>query len=145
LDVETVDIVYYHDSLNIYCLRYLPIVYVIINKRTVMGTDVEHSSAEPELYRKAEADRLPSKRVAGSDPVVVRDAALEALRSAREESRPYVLETMTYRLKGHPVVDRAQYPSDEGKDEGRANDPVPAYRDKLVKGRVLTKKRAQEI
>src|SRR5699024_4268964 len=135
----------FHESLNIAGLWDLPIVYVIINNRIGMGTDVEHSSAEPELYRKAEAYRLPSKRVDGSDPVVVRDAALEALRSAREESRPYVLETMTYRLKGHSVVDPAQYRSDEDKEEVRANDPVPAYRDKLVKGRVLTKKRAQEI
>lgn len=135
----------FHESLNIAGLWDLPIVYVIINNRIGMGTDVEHSSAEPELYRKAEAYRLPSKRVDGSDPVVVRDAALEALRSAREESRPYVLETMTYRLKGHSVVDPAQYRSDEDKEEVRANDPVPAYRDKLVKGRVLTKKRAEEI
>lgn len=135
----------FHESLNIAGLWDLPIVYVIINNRIGMGTDVEHSSAEPELYRRAEAYRLPSRRVDGSDPVVVRDAALEALRSAREESRPYVLETMTYRLKGHSVVDPAQYRTDEDKEEVRANDPVPAYRDKLVKGRVLTKKRAQEI
>lgn len=135
----------FHESLNIAGLWDLPIVYVIINNRIGMGTDVEHSSAEPELYRRAEAYRLPGKRVDGNDPVVVRDAALEALRSAREDRKPYVLETMTYRLKGHSVVDPAQYRSEEEKAEVKANDPVPAYRDNLIKDRALTKKRAQEI
>src|SRR5699024_2162501 len=79
-----------HEPLNLAGLWGLPIVHVISSERLGMCTDVEHPAAEPGLYRKAEAYRLPSKRVDGSDPVVVRDAALEALRSAREESRPYV-------------------------------------------------------
>lgn len=135
----------FHESLNIAGLWNLPIVYVIINNGLGMGTTVENSSAEPDLYKRGAAYRIPSVRVDGSDPVTVQKAAEKALKSAREERRPYLLETTSERLKGHSVVDPAKYRTAEETQELKDNDPVPAYRAKLIRNRVLTKKQAQEF
>ena len=48
-------------------------------------------------------------RVDGFDPVAVRDAAAKAVEAAREGVRPYLLEVITERLRGHSVVDPAKY------------------------------------
>ena len=135
----------FHESLNLAGLWKLPIVYVITNNRLGMGTPVELSAAEPDLYKRGSSYRIPGTRVDGDDPVVVRDAALAALEQARVERQPVILELMMYRLKGHSVVDPARYRSKEDTDEAQANDPVPAFRNKLLKSGALDEKAADAI
>ncbi len=48
-------------------------------------------------------------RVDGGDVLAVRDAARMALEQARTEHRPRLLETVSYRLRGHSVVAPARY------------------------------------
>ena len=114
----------FHESLNIAALWHLPIVFVIINNGLGMGTTVAKSSAEPELYKRGAAYRMESARVDGADVVAVRDAARVAVERARSESKPYLLETLSPRLKGHSVVDPARYRSKEEKDALKAADPL---------------------
>jgi pyruvate dehydrogenase E1 component alpha subunit len=126
----------FHESLNIAALWNLPIVYVIINNGLGMGTTVAHSSAEPELYKRAAAYRMESARVDGFDPVAVRDAAAEALETARH-GQPYLLEVMTERLRGHSVVDPAKYRTAEEVERLRHEDPIQIFGAKLTADGVL--------
>ncbi|XRQ13458.1 pyruvate dehydrogenase (acetyl-transferring) E1 component subunit alpha [Actinomadura welshii] len=114
----------FHESLNIAALWNLPVVFVVVNNGLGMGTTVEKSAAEPELYRRGAAYRMESARVDGTDVVAVRDAARVAVERARSESRPYLLETTSPRLKGHSVVDPARYRSKEEKEALKAADPL---------------------
>jgi len=133
----TTNIGAFHESLNIAALWGLPIVYVVNNNGLGMGTTVEQSSAEPELYKRAAAYRMASARVDGNDPAAVFEAMRAALASARE-GKPYLLETMTGRMKGHSVVDPATYRSREEAEALKAADPVAAYAVKLLDHGVLT-------
>ncbi|HEU4807626.1 MAG TPA: pyruvate dehydrogenase (acetyl-transferring) E1 component subunit alpha [Homoserinimonas sp.] len=141
----TTNIGAFHESLNLAGLWDLPIVYVIVNNRLGMGTTVEGASAEPDLYKRGCSYRIEGVRVDGDDPVAVRDAARAALKTAREERRPGLLELMSYRLKGHSVVDPSRYRSKEDTDEAKSNDPVPAFRAKLIGEGVLTEDDADAI
>src|SRR5690625_1204767 len=115
------------------------------NNRVGMSTPVEKGSAEPELHKMAASYRFEGRRVDGEDPVVVRDAAHEALTQARENHRPYLLETMSYRLKGHSVVDPARYRTDEEREELAENDLLPRWRSRLIEDGVLTEQDAETI
>lgn len=133
----TTNIGAFHESLNIAALWHLPIVYVVNNNGLGMGTTVEQSSAEPELHRRAASYRMPSARVDGLDPVAVREAA----RAARESARagiPYLLETMTGRMKGHSVVDPARYRSRAEAEAATAADPVARFAERLRADGALT-------
>ncbi|MEX1079608.1 MAG: pyruvate dehydrogenase (acetyl-transferring) E1 component subunit alpha [Homoserinimonas sp.] len=141
----TTNIGAFHESLNLAGLWGLPIVYVIVNNRLGMGTTVEGASAEPDLYKRGCAYRIEGDRVDGDDPVAVRDAASAALTRARQERKPGLLELMSYRLKGHSVVDPARYRSKEDTDEAKSNDPVPAFRARLITDGVLTEADADAI
>lgn len=135
----------FHETLNLASLWDLPIVFVVINNRVGMSTPIEKASAEPELYKKADSYRFEGRRVDGDDPLVVRDAACEALTQARENHRPYLLETMSYRLKGHSVVDPARYRTDEERAELAENDLLPRWRSRLIEDGVLTEEVAETI
>jgi pyruvate dehydrogenase E1 component alpha subunit len=115
----------------------LPIVYVIVNNQTGMGTKVEAASAEPELYKRACAYRMASDRVDGNDLLAVRDATRRAVDRARSESLPTLLEAVSFRLRGHSVVDPARYRSKEEVERGRAQDPVAAFRARLLQAGIL--------
>ncbi|MCX7522956.1 pyruvate dehydrogenase (acetyl-transferring) E1 component subunit alpha [Microbacterium sp. STN6] len=133
----TTNIGAFHESLNIAALWNLPIVYVVINNKLGMGTTVDKSSAEPELYKRASSYRMASERVDGLDPVAVYEATKRATASARD-GKPFLLEVMTERLKGHSVVDPAKYRSADEIAELKLNDPVVNFGKKLVDDGVLT-------
>jgi len=126
----------FHESLNIAALWNLPIVFVIINNGLGMGTTVAKSSAEPDLYKRGAAYRMESARVDGFDPVAVRDAATKAVAAARA-GRPYLLEVVTERLRGHSVVDPAKYRSAEEVQRLSREDPIALLGAKLTADGVL--------
>lgn len=134
----------FHESLNIAALWHLPVVFVIINNQLGMGTTVEHSSAEPELYKRAAAYRMESARVDGFDPMAVYEAAVKAIGTARG-GKPYLLEVMTERLRGHSVVDPAKYRSAEEAERLKANDVLHGYGEKLLANGVLSADAIKDI
>src|SRR6478736_6949199 len=95
----------FHEALNLASLWGLPIVFQAINNQYGMGTSVAQSNAEPELFRRAAAYRVHGEQVDGNDVLAVREAADRLLRQAREEHHPALLETITYRYRGHSVAD----------------------------------------
>ena len=126
----------FHESMNLAGLWNLPIVYVIINNGLGMGTDVAHSSAEPDLYKRGAAYRIESARVNGLDPEEVAAGAKHAIEVARA-GRPYLLEVVTERLRGHSVVDPAKYRTAADVESLKEHDPVHTYAAKLKAAGVL--------
>ncbi|AZI58806.1 pyruvate dehydrogenase (acetyl-transferring) E1 component subunit alpha [Nakamurella antarctica] len=141
----TTNIGAFHESLNLAGLWKLPIVYVIINNRLGMGTSVEHAAAEPDLYKRGASYRIDGVRVDGDDVVAVRDAARAALTRARTTREPGLIEAMSYRLRGHSVVDPARYRSEADTQQAQRLDPVPAFRAKLIADGALDAEQASEI
>jgi pyruvate dehydrogenase E1 component subunit alpha len=141
----TTNIGAFHESLNLAALWRLPIVYVIVNNQLGMGTPVEAAAAEPELWKRGCSYRMPGQRVDGNDVLAVRDAARAGLQRARGEHQPMLLETVSYRLRGHSVVDPAKYRTAEDTERLRQGDPLPAFRARLVAAAMLDEKAARQI
>ncbi len=141
----TTNIGAFHESLNLAALWHLPIVYVIVNNQLGMGTPVEAAAAEPELWKRGCSYRMPGQRVDGNDVLAVRDAARAALDRARGEHQPALLETVSYRLRGHSVVDPARYRTAEDTERLRREDPLPAFRTHLMASGVLDEETAAQI
>jgi pyruvate dehydrogenase E1 component alpha subunit len=141
----TTNIGAFHESLNLAQLWKLPVVFVIANNQYGMGTTVERSSAEPDLYRRACSYRMSSERVDGNDVLAVRDAARKAVKRARQERLPTLLEAVSYRLRGHSVVDPARYRSRAEVERWQQQDPVASFRLQLVRAGLLDEQAAGEL
>lgn len=141
----TTNIGAFHESLNIAALWRLPVVFLVINNYTGMGTTVEKSSAEPDLWKRAAAYRMRGERVDGTDVLAVREAASELIESARREGKPALLEAVSHRLKGHSVVDPAKYRSTEAVSEAREHDPITLWHARLLEAGVLSAESAAAI
>jgi pyruvate dehydrogenase E1 component alpha subunit len=123
----TTNIGAWHESLNIAQLWKLPVIFLIVNNQFGMGTSVEKGSAVPELYKKACAFDMRAERVDGNDVLAVRDAMLRAVEIGRKEKLPTVLEAISFRHRGHSVVDPDRYRPRDFVEQGRAADPIPHF------------------
>ena len=137
----------FYESLNLASLWNLPVVYVIENNGYSMGTsESRHSASEP-LARRGEVFDVNWSVHHGHDLYEVRSAVHEALCLAREESRPSVLEIVTYRYRGHSVADPDQtYRSKEEIEEYKKNkDPIALFKDQLLSEGCLSEEQAKQI
>ena len=135
----------FHESLNLAKIYHLPVIYFVVNNLYGMGLRVERGSAVSELYRKACAYDMPSWRVDGNDVLAVRDAMRTAAQLAREQHEPSLIEAVSYRFRGHSVVDPDRYRDKEEVQKGKESDPIAAFAARLMAAGLLDENGAHEI
>jgi len=111
---------------------------MVTNNRFGMGTSLERHSAETDLQKKGEGFGVPGMECDGMDIVDTYNVTTEALRIAREERRPVLVEALTYRFRGHSAADPEEYRTKAEVDEWRRLDPIVTFGDRLVAEGVLS-------
>ncbi|GHO43362.1 pyruvate dehydrogenase (acetyl-transferring) E1 component subunit alpha [Ktedonospora formicarum] len=136
----------FYESLNMAKIYKLPVIFFIVNNQYGMGTRVEAGSAVAELYRKGCAFDINSVRVDGTDVLAVRDAMLSAAKLAREKSEPSIIEAVSYRFRGHSVVDPDRYRDrDEVQRSRETFDPISKYTEQLKAAGILDDAKINEV
>ena len=113
----------FHEALNMASLWDLPLIVLVENNVYGMGTHYKRSVAGP-LDKKGEAYGMVSEQVDGMDLVAMHERMVEAVRLAREESRPTYLEVLCYRFRGHSMSDPGKYRTKEEVQEQQERDPI---------------------
>jgi pyruvate dehydrogenase E1 component alpha subunit len=72
-----------------------------------------------------------SERVNGDDPLAVRDAMRRAVDIARSQHEPSLIEALSYRFRGHSVVDPDRYRPKDEVAQGRQHDPISIFGERL--------------
>jgi pyruvate dehydrogenase E1 component alpha subunit len=125
---------YFHESLNMSQIWNLPIVWVIENNLVGMGTRVEDASGQPELHKRAIAYGMKDLgRIDGQNVIEVYDKVCEGVEYARKNG-PVLIESLTYRYKGHGVSDRSydKRLADELKEWTENKDPIRILREAIL-------------
>jgi pyruvate dehydrogenase E1 component alpha subunit len=120
------------ETLNLAALWRLPVVFMVTNNRFGMGTALERHSAVTDLLKRGEGFGVPGMQCDGMDPLDTYHVTTEALRIAREERRPMLVEALTYRFRGHSMADPEEYRTKEQVEQWRAKDPLLTFGDRLV-------------
>ena len=136
---------YFHEALNLAKTWGLRVLWVCENNIYGMGTSVDRASAVSEIRQKAEGYGMKNCRVDGMDVMKVYDAAKEALDCVRTESKPYLLEAMTYRYRGHSMGDPERYRKQEEVKKWEESDPIGIFRKQLLEKKTAAAKALDEI
>jgi len=126
------------ESMNMAALWKLPVVFMVINNQFGMGTALERHSAVTDLSKKAEGYGVPGSKCDGMDVLDVHSATTEALRKARDDRQPQLLEAVTYRFRGHSMADPEEYRTKDEVEEWRRRDPIASFSKRLVDEGVLS-------
>jgi pyruvate dehydrogenase E1 component alpha subunit len=120
----------FHEALNMAALWKLPVVFLIENNRYGMGTALERASSIHDIYMRAASYDMPRAFLDGQDVLAVRAGTLEAVKRARTESMPTLLEVRTYRFMGHSMSDAVSgtYRTKAELEEYMKRDPIMVLR-----------------
>ena len=135
----------FHESLNMAALWDLPVVFVIENNLYAASTPVKMVIRTERISERAAIYKMPGVTVDGNDPLVVYEAAKEAVGRARQGNGPMLLELMTYRLTGHSRRDPGLYQPAEEKKKAKQNDPIGRFEQYLGAEKVATEDALQKI
>ena len=128
-----------NETFNMAALWKLPVIFICENNGYAMGTSVERTTIQTDIYKLGLPYGIPSSPVDVMDPVAVHNAMDEAVSRARAGEGPTFLEMRTYRYKGHSMSDPQKYRTKEELESYKAKDPIDA-----VKAEILEKKYADE-
>ena len=126
------------ESLNLAALWRLPVVFLVINNQFGMGTAIERASAITDLSKRGDGFGVPGARCNGMDVLDVKDELENALRKAREDRQPQIVEAVTYRFRGHSMADPEEYRSKEEVEEWQRRDPITTFGDRVKDEDVLS-------
>jgi len=133
------------ETLNLAALWKLPVVFMVTNNQFGMGTSLERHSANTNLSKRGEGFGVPGMQCDGMDPIDVYEKCTEALRIAREDRQPILLEAITYRFRGHSMADPEEYRSKDQVAEWRKRDPIITFGDRLVAEKIISEDEREQM
>jgi pyruvate dehydrogenase E1 component alpha subunit len=133
------------ETMNLAALWKLPVVFMVINNQFGMGTALERHSAVTDLSKKAEGFGVPGSQCDGMDVLDTEAVIAEAVKCAREERKPQLVEAVTYRFRGHSMADPEEYRTKEEVEEWRKRDPIETFGKRLVDEGALPEKDLEKL
>jgi len=133
------------ETMNLAALWKLPVVFLVVNNQFGMGTALERHSAVTDLSKKAGGFGVPGMRCDGMDVLDVQAVTDEALRKAREDREPQLVEAVTYRFRGHSMADPEEYRSKEEVEGWRKRDPIETFRRRLADESVVSDEEYEKL
>jgi len=114
----------FHEGLALTTLWKLPVVFICENNLYSMGTPLYRTLSVEDVAVRARGFPMACEIVNGDDVLEVRECVLRAVKRARKESLPILVEAKTYRFRGHSMADPAKYRTKEEVQEWMKRDPI---------------------
>ena len=114
----------FHEAVNLAAIWKLPVVFICENNKYGMSFSTEKSMAVDTIAERASAYGIPGVGVDGNDVAAVYDVVHAAVERARAGDGPTLVESVTYRHKGHSKSDKNLYRTREEISEWRDKDPI---------------------
>jgi len=135
----------FHESLNLAAVWNLPILYVCENNQWQAFVHRRETMLGDRISERAASYGIEGRTVDGNDVEAVHAAATEAVASIRRTGKPFLLETYTYRLRGHYEPDDQSYVDPAELSAWRAKDPIDRLRTRLLETGALSETGLQQM
>lgn len=112
------------EAMNMASTWELPVLFIIENNRYGMGTDIHRTTSIDHLYKRALAFDMDHSQADGMNVLSVYEHVKPIMESMRKDRKPYLLELLTYRYKGHSISDPATYRTKEEVLSYQQQDPI---------------------
>ncbi len=135
----------FHEALNVAAVWNLPVIFVIENNGYGLSTPVSDQYRCESLVDKVKGYGMEGVRIDGNNILTV----YETIKGVREycinNKKPYLIECMTFRMRGHEEASGTKYVPKELFEEWGRLDPIKNYEQFLVAESVLTEMQMADI
>jgi 2-oxoisovalerate dehydrogenase E1 component len=135
----------FHEALNVAAVWDLPVIFIIENNGYGLSTPVNEQYRCESLVFRAKGYGLEGIRIDGNNILTVYDTIKGVREYCAKYHKPYLIECMTFRMRGHEEASGTKYVPKELFEEWAQKDPVVNYEQFLVRKEILNRDKTNSI
>ena len=135
----------FHEALNVAAVWDLPVIFVIENNGYGLSTPVNEQYRCESLVDKAKGYGMEGVQIDGNNILSVYDTIKGVREYCIRYQKPYLVECMTFRMRGHEEASGTKYVPKELLEEWSKKDPIKNYEQFLIAEQVITEMEAAAI
>lgn len=128
----------FHEALNVAAVWNLPVIFIIENNGYGLSTPVNEQYRCESLVTKAKGYGIEGVQIDGNNILTMYDTIKGVRDYCIKEQKPYLIECMTFRMRGHEEASGVKYVPPHLFEEWAKKDPIQNYENYLVEENVLT-------
>ncbi|MGN6265675.1 MAG: alpha-ketoacid dehydrogenase subunit alpha/beta [Ginsengibacter sp.] len=128
----------FHEALNVAAVWDLPIIFIIENNGYALSTPVSEQYRCQNLVDKAKGYGMEGVQIDGNNILTVYDTVKGVREYCIKNQKPYLIECMTFRMRGHEEASGTKYVPKEMFEQWIEKDPIKNYERFLIEQNVLT-------
>jgi 2-oxoisovalerate dehydrogenase E1 component len=135
----------FHEALNTAAVWDLPVIFIIENNGYGLSTPANEQYRCAQLADRAKGYGMESVVIDGNNILTVYDTIKGIRDYCIQNQKPYLVECMTFRMRGHEEASGTKYVPKELFEQWSEKDPIKNYEEFLLKEGVLTTDRIESI
>ena len=135
----------FHESLNVAAVWDLPVLFIIENNGYGLSTPSNEQFRCERFSDKAIGYGMQGYTIDGNNILEVFRAAQELKLESSLKNKPFILECMTFRMRGHEEASGTKYIPKSLFDNWEKRDPVTNYESFLLKEKIINTNDIHEI
>ncbi len=135
----------FHEALNTAAVWDLPVIFIIENNGYGLSTPVGEQYRCKNLVDKAVGYGIEGIQIDGNNILSVFDTIKGVRDYCIKNQKPYLIECMTFRMRGHEEASGTKYVPKELFEEWEKKDPVKNYEQYLIAENILTAAKIDSI
>lgn len=135
----------FHEALNVASVWDLPVIFIIENNGYGLSTPANEQYRCAQLADRAKGYGMESVVIDGNNILTVYDTVKGVREYCIREQRPYLIECMTFRMRGHEEASGTKYVPQELFTQWQAQDPITNYEQWLLQQGILDERDIAQI
>lgn len=135
----------FHEAVNVAAVWDLPVIFVIENNGYGLSTPSSEQFRCKQFIDKAIGYGIEGVRIDGNNVLEVYDAVKMLSEKIAQKNRPFILECVTFRMRGHEEASGTKYVPKELFEIWGKKDPVVNYENYLLEEGVLDAQAIEKI
>ncbi|MDB5222421.1 MAG: dehydrogenase [Chitinophagaceae bacterium] len=127
----------FHEALNVAAVWDLPVIFIIENNGYGLSTPVNEQYRCEKLIDKAKGYGMEGVQIDGNNILEVYDTIKGVREYCIKNQKPYLIECMTFRMRGHEEASGTKYVPKEMFEEWNKKDPIKNYERFLIEENIL--------
>jgi 2-oxoisovalerate dehydrogenase E1 component len=128
----------FHEALNTAAVWDLPVIFIIENNGYGLSTPVKEQYRCESLADRAKGYGMESVIIDGNNILTVYDTVKGVRDYCIRNQKPYLIECVTFRMRGHEEASGTKYVPKELFDAWLVKDPIKNYENWLIREEILT-------